>query len=277
MTAAPALPRPLPSPPPAGDFEGGIKLWDLEAGACIASWEYGGAQWERAVGKLAFLPGPAPEAASGSADGSGALGGARSCGGSRESDGVHCKEASSMLLACGQDGMMKLWEVRVRDAPPCTQQQSGGQQDTCRPTNQPQRQLKQGASQAASAAGARAASAASAGRAAAGLKAGGGGSNSSGEHQAAATPLNCSVRLVGEVRGAQRQRDCVTAVTLADAPGSSGGTTTSGSTGSTAGNSVLLLSGDSSGYVRVWSVADASLDCLAEAAPPARLTQASGC
>lgn len=73
-------------PRAAGDFEGGIRLWDLAAGCCAAAVSYGGPQWERAVSKLAWLPG--------------------ACN----------ARGAPLLLAAGHDGCIKVWALELGTA-----------------------------------------------------------------------------------------------------------------------------------------------------------------
>ncbi|PRW05751.1 WD repeat-containing on Y chromosome-like [Chlorella sorokiniana] len=66
-----------------GDFEGEVRVWHLLSGTCLAAFSYGGAQFERTVRKLCWLPG-----------GSGA---------------THWP----LLVACGEDGGMQVWAVEL--------------------------------------------------------------------------------------------------------------------------------------------------------------------
>lgn len=71
----------------AGDFEGEVRVWHLPTGACLAAFSYGGAQFERAVRKLCWLPG-----------GSGGSG---------------ASARWPLLVACGEDGGMQAWAVEL--------------------------------------------------------------------------------------------------------------------------------------------------------------------
>lgn len=71
---------------PTGDFEGEVRVWHLPTGACLASFSYGGAQFERAVRKLCWLPG---------------------------SSGSDITASWPLLVACGEDGGMQVWAVEL--------------------------------------------------------------------------------------------------------------------------------------------------------------------
>lgn len=68
----------------AGDFEGDIKVWDLQKDICVSTLSCGGEKWERAVIKLALLP-------------------ASSCG------------QWPLLVASSQDGLIKVWELQLEN------------------------------------------------------------------------------------------------------------------------------------------------------------------
>ena len=62
-----------------GDFEGEILVWHLPSGTCLAACSYGGAQFERAVRRLCWVP--------------------------------KADVAPPLLLACGEDGGLQFWRV----------------------------------------------------------------------------------------------------------------------------------------------------------------------
>jgi WD40 repeat protein len=69
---------------PAGDFEGEILVRHLPSGTCLAACSYGGAQFERAVRRLCWVP----------QGGVGLL-----------------SPPTPLLLACGEDGGLQFWHV----------------------------------------------------------------------------------------------------------------------------------------------------------------------
>lgn len=216
----------------AGDFEGGIKVWDLQAGCCITSLSYGGAQWERAVGKLAFLP--AASDSSGCSDGEGPA---------PDSSGT------TLLLACGQDGRIKVWRLQLtaaEQAASSTDPQQAGQGEAAASSDE--RRATAGSLRARP-------------RTAALSAPGSRGSGRPGTTACSTAgssprppPLSCEAAPAVELPAALRAGDCVTAIAV-DAAG--GG----------------LLTGDSSGHVRVWDVC--SLNLSSATAARASLRQAS--
>ncbi|KAL4852837.1 WD repeat-containing protein 64 [Chlorella vulgaris] len=66
-----------------GDFEGAVRVWHLPSGTCLACCSYGGAQFERAVRQLCWLP-----CAAGTA-------------------------GPALLIAAGEEGGLHFWEVHL--------------------------------------------------------------------------------------------------------------------------------------------------------------------